>query len=166
MTYGELCKQVAKECEQGVTYEQVQKIIATMWRIMLEELFINPGEANIMLPGIGQFYMKRKRLNCGVWENGVQVRKEQQLHWCFRFKPSSCVRMVLAGRRELKDLKIGSTPLYFEEMKLKRPKADFKAGAKQYERGLRKKINYDRAELRMAKDNNKKKDLRKRLPED
>jgi len=164
MTFGEICQQTARECGEGVSTDQVRKILITQWRIMLEELFIAPGDSKIMLQGIGQFYLKRRNLTYGFV---TDPEKRKHTHYVFRFKPSELLKKVMAGKMEMKDLRIGTCPLYYEnEFELKRPNEDFKKGEKMYQDKIRRQIKYDRAELRMAKEQNIKMDIRNRLPED
>jgi hypothetical protein len=133
---------------------------------MLEELFIAPGESEIMLHGIGKLFMKKKTVNCGVSENGEFVGHEKRNIFIFKFKPSTCVRAVMRGDMPLRDLKIGFFPLYFEQPQLKRPNSDFREGQKMIDKRYRPNIKYDRAEIRMAKEQKSKSDISKRLPEE
>lgn len=166
MTFMELCKQITRECGQGVSYDQTTKIMITAWRIMLEELFIDPDKAVIQFTGIGKFYLKKKTINCGIIKNGEFMGHEKQKHYCFRFNPGVPLKRVMRGDMPLRDIKIGYMPLYFEKMELKRPKSDFKEGEKIYENFNRPNLKYDRAEIRMLKDQKTKRDIDKRLPEE
>lgn len=168
MTFGELCKQVSRECGEGISYEQTQRILATMWRIMLEELFIAPGESEIMLNGIGRFYIKKRPYHCALYDDNHKIMGyEYRDRFCYHFRPSEILKSVMAGKMSMKDLKIGSVPLYFEDpYTLKRPKSDFKEGKDKYIKGFTKKINYDRQEIHEAKNRKKRKSIEDRLPEE
>lgn len=166
MTFKELCVQTARECGEGVTYEQMQRILATHWRMVIEELLAKPGESRLMLNGLLQIYTKKKRLNCGVFENGKAIRSEQQIHYCFRLKPSAPLKKVLQGEADIRSLKVGNFPLYFDKTELKRPDEDFKRGEIQLDNMKRKKSIAEREGLRKFKEQAEQEKIRKSLPED
>lgn len=167
MTFGELCKQTARECGEGISYEQAQNILATQWRIMLEELFIAPDEAEIMFTGIGRFFLSRRMINCGIFKDGNLLGHEKRPAYCFVFKPSPILRSAMAGKIRMMDLKIGGVPLYQNDRKsLKRPQNEFAEGDQALKEMLEQRIRYDRAELRMAKERKANRDIDNRLPED
>lgn len=161
MTFGELTKQVTREVDEGLTREQVTKVILTMWRIILEELIINPQDAKIMIHGLGKIYLQKKRFNCGLYE------KKQDTRWIFRFKQSEQLKSVINGRKDLTDMEIGFKPLYFERLQVKKPTyAQLAEGERKYAEMKRRNIKYNRAEVRAEKEKAKKNDIASRLPED
>lgn len=135
MNMSELCKQVARECGCGVTIDQVNKIIITMWRVMLEELFVNPHEAQIMFTGIGKFDMKLRRYNTFPRrENGTFCgERELKPFWQLRFHASEPLKDVMKNKKDLKDLELGFKPLYYD---------------KDFRKPTRQKINEGRRKLR------------------
>ena len=166
MTFAELCHQTAKECGVGVSYDQMQRILATSWRLMIEELILNPGRSNIMFNGLLQIYLKKRNLNCGIFKDGKFVDKEVQPHWCFRLKPGMPLRKVMSGNMDIRDLKVGGFPLYFDKETLKRPEAEYKKGRMVLDDiGREKKIS-KREDLQRMREEQEKQKFLKALPED
>lgn len=170
MTFGELCQQTCKESGIGVSYDQMQRILATQWRLILEELILRPGESRVMLSGMFQLYLKKKRLNCGVFENGKKVRSEMQTHYCFRIKPSTQIRAMMRGDKDIRDLKIGTFPLYFDKSTLKQDKAKYTNGRLTLDNITRERNLAEMRNMKIIKDAQKKKaeeeEFAKKLPED
>jgi hypothetical protein len=165
MTFGELCQQTTKECGVGVTYNQVQQILATSWRLMIEELFMEPGHSRIMLSGILQIYMKKRNLTCGIWKGNKQVGTELQPHYVFRMKPSSHLKSVLNGKDDIRSLRIGGVPLYFDKDEIKKGKTVFKDGKILLDEISRKK-HMENPSLKKIIEEREKQKFRDRLPED
>lgn len=141
MNNSELCKQIVRECGVGITYEQMKQIMATMWRIMIEELLSNPQEAEVMFTGIGKFDMKLRRYNVFPRKEDGTFTGERELKpfWQLRFHPSLPVREVINSKRDIKELELGFKPLYFD---------------KENKLPSRKKLNEGRRRLReIQKDN-------------
>ena len=165
----ELCKQVARECGGGVTIDQVNKVITTMWRVMLEELFINPHKAQIMFTGIGKFDMKLRRLNVFPRrENGTFTgERELKPFWVLRFHPSNAVKEVMQNKKDLRDLELGFKPLYYDKETRKPPRSKMTEGRKKL-REMHKNdlIRKHRQDYIDNMERIERIDLEERLPED
>lgn len=166
MTFRELCLQTAKECGVGISYDQMQRILVTQWRLILEELLLRPGESRIMLSGILQIYLKRKTLNCGIWKNGEVVDRKKEVHYCYRIKPGTPLRMVMRGDMDIKDLTMGGFPLYFDQASTHRDNSVYKEGKLKLDKVTRDKSISNNIELQHIIEEQKKKKFNDKLPED
>lgn len=166
MTFAELCHQTAKECGVGVSYNQMQQILATSWRLMLEELILNPGRSSIMFNGLLQIYLKKRNLNCGIYKDGQFVGKDVQPHWCYRLKPGAPLLKVMRGDMDIRDLKVGGFPLYFDKETLKRPEAEYKKGRIVLDDIGRERKIAEREDLKRIIEEQEKQKFLKTLPED
>ena len=166
MTFGELCHQTAKECGVGVSYDQMQRILATSYRLILEELILNPGRSNIMFRGFWQIYLKKRNLNCGVFKDGAFSGSEVQAHWCFRIKPSVQGKKVMQGKMDIRELRIGDFPMYFDKETLARPNAEYKDGKLMLDHVSREKKIKELEEIKNIREEQEKQKFLKGLPED
>ncbi len=166
MTFRELCLQTAKECGIGVSYDQMQRILVTQWRLILEELLLRPGESRILLTGLLQIYLKRKTLNCGIWEDGKVVDRRKEVHYCYRMKPSPPLLKVMRGDKDIKELAIGGFPLYFDQESSHLDNSVYKNGRLKLDHVTRNKTIMENSDLKHIIEEEKKKKFNDRLPED
>lgn len=169
MNTTDLCKAIARECGVGITKEQAWKILATTWRVMLEELFTDPDRAQIMLTGIGKFSMKRRRFKCYKRREDGTFGGEYDLlpFWVLRFHPSEALKQVMRNQKSLRDLELGYHPIYFDKHEKKLPRAAFREGERQLERMRNKDtIRKHRQDYIDNMNRIEKINLEQRLPED
>lgn len=130
MNNTEFCKQVVRECGVGITFEQMQMIVATEWRIILEELFSNPSKAEVNFTGIGKFNMKLRRFNCFPRREDGTFTGERELRpfWQLRFHPSDLVKQVMKGEKDISELTLGYKSIYFDKPHKLPPRAKINEG--------------------------------------
>ena len=165
MTFGELCKQTSKECGVGVSYDQMQRILVTSWRLRIEELMIKPGESRIMLSGLLQIYLKKRTVQCGIWKGKELVGSEPREHYVFRIKPGIMLKHVMCGMNDIRELRVGGIPLYFDKETLKMGNVAYKNGKIMLDKATRKEKMEDPALKEIIAEREKQK-FKNRLPED
>lgn len=170
MNTSDLCKAIARESGVGITKEQAWRILATIWRVMLEELFVDPDSSQVMLTGIGKFYMKRRRFNVPVRREDNAFKKgktELKAFWVLKFQPSVPLKDVMRNRKDMRELELGYRPIYFDKDEKKLPRQAFKEGEKQLEKMRRKDtIRKSRQDYIDNMNRIEKINLEQRLPED
>ena len=118
MTFIEWCNQTARDADINVTQDLVKAVMITALRTAIEEFVANPADASLDIYGIGRFYLNRSQYDMS---KRFHLKDRTEVNdivgsWIVHFKPSIVLKEVLNGKRELKDMLIGSCiPLYTDK---------------------------------------------------
>lgn len=113
MNYSELIDQVNREVRH-VEKEHIRDVILATIRVMIEELAINPAEAEVMISGFGKLYLSFKKNVKNTMFKTMGRGVETEGTWVVYFKPSKKLKDVVNGRMKLEDMTIGDRYLFPE----------------------------------------------------
>lgn len=124
MTFKDLAKQTYRECEAGVTYNQVVKIMVTMLRVALEEFVMHPATATVDFVSLFKFYLKQVRVPydkdaCPIKGKYSKSDRDSRVIWILKMEVHDNLKKVIRGDRDPRTLSMGAIRLY--------PDADVKA---------------------------------------
>lgn len=110
----ELITQAALYLPTRYNQKMVEDVIFAVFRAAIEELMLNPADADISIQGIGRFYCNRKYVDALRLKVGKEEKDKVKLYWVIKFKPALPLKRLFNGTVDPINYRICNRYLYPE----------------------------------------------------